>query len=269
MKRRNFLAATAAAAGTGVLGGVAEAQGGGKGGRQILELRRYTFATDAKRAAFEAFCESGLIPALNRAGVKPVGVFRMTKADNPQATFAGDTSPELYVLLPHNSSESVGGLDAKLAADPAYGTALTALGDAPKDPAYARYESSLLLGFDQCPRVETPVKGPSRVLQLRIYESASAERGRLKVKMFNEGGELRIFREAGVAPVFFGQALTGTKLPNITYMVGFENPEALTAGWAKFGKHPDWAKLKDDATYRDTVSAITNLILRPAGGSQI
>ena len=269
MKRRTFLAGTASVAGTTLLGGVAEAQGGGKGGKQILELRRYTFASDAKRAAYEAFCESGLIPALNRAGIKPVGVFRMTKADNPQATFAGDTSPELFVLLPHNSAESVGGLDAKLAADSAYGTALAGLGETPKDPAYARYESSLLLSLDQCPRVETPATGPSRVLQLRIYESATAERGRLKVRMFNEGGEIRIFRDAGVAPVFFGQALTGTKLPNITYMVGFENPEALTAGWAKFGKHPDWAKLKDDPTYKDTVSNITNLILRPAGGSQI
>ena len=251
-----------------MLGGVAEAQGS-RGAKQILELRRYTFASDAKRAAYEAFCESGLIPALNRAGIRPVGVFRMTKADNPQATFAGETSPELFVLLPHNSPESVGGLDAKLAADTAYGTALAGLGETPKDPAYARYESSLLLGFDQCPKVETPVKGPSRVLQLRIYESANAERGRLKVRMFNEGGELRIFREAGIAPVFFGQALTGAKLPNLTYMVGFENDEALKAGWAKFQKHPDWLKLKDDPTYRDTVSSITNLVLRPAGGSQI
>ena len=118
-------------------------------------------------------------------------------------------------------------------------------------------------------RVETPVKGPSRVLQLRIYESASTERARLKERMFNEGGEIRIFRESGLAPVFFGQAITGTRLPNITYMVAFENDEALKAGWAKFGQHPDWAKLRVDPTYKDTVSAITNLVLRPAGGSQI
>ncbi|MGV3719902.1 MAG: NIPSNAP family protein [Actinomycetota bacterium] len=269
MKRRGFLAGTAAVAGSELLGGVAEAQGGGKGGKQVLELRRYTFASDGKRAAFEGFCESGLIPALNRAGVRPVGVFRMTKADNPQAAFAGETSPELFILLPHSSLESVTGLDAKLAADSAYGAALAGLGDAPKDPAYARIESSLLTGFDQCPRVETPVKGPSRVLQLRIYESASAERARLKERMFNEGGEIRIFRESGLAPVFFGQAITGTRLPNITYMVAFENDEALKAGWAKFLKHPDWEKLKADPTYKDTVSNITNLVLRPAGGSQI
>jgi hypothetical protein len=269
MKRRNFLAATASAAGAGVLGQAAEAQRSGGGKKQIIELRRYNFASDAKREAFERFSETGLIPALNRAGVRPVGVFRMTKTDNPQAILGGEISPELFVLLPHGSLESVLGLEGKLAADTAYGTALAGLGETPKDPAYTRVESSLFLGFDQFPRVEAPVKGDSRLLQLRIYESANAERGRMKVKMFNEGGELRIFRESGMTPVFFGQAFAGSKLPNLTYMLGWENDEVLKAGWAKFGKHPDWLKLKDDPTYKDTVSTITNLVLRPAGGSQI
>ncbi len=61
----------------------------------------------------------------------------------------------------------------------------------------------------------------------------------------------------------------GTKLPNLTYMLGFESEEALKAAWAKFGQHPDWLKLRNDPLYRDTVSTITNLLLRPTGGSQI
>ena len=91
----------------------------------------------------------------------------------------------------------------------------------------------------------------------------------MKVRMFNEGGELRIFREAGMPPVFFGQAIAGTRLPNIAYMLAWESADASKAGWTKFGQHPDWQKLKDDATYKDTVTNITNLVLRPTGGSQI
>ena len=193
----------------------------------------------------------------------------MRKADNPQATFAGDVSSELFVLLPHNSLDSVAALEPKLAADAALQAALAGTGETAKDPAYARYESSLLLGLDQFPRLEAPVQSPTRVLQLRIYENPNAERGHMKVRMFNEGGEIRIFRESAMPPVFFGQAFAGGKLPNITYMLAFENEEALKAGWGKFGKHPDWQKLKDDPTYKDTVSNITNLILRPVGGSQI
>ena len=43
----------------------------------------------------------------------------------------------------------------------------------------------------------------------------------------------------------------------------------MKAAWAKFGTHPEWLKLKVDPTYRDTVSHITNLVLRPAQGSQV
>ncbi len=269
MKRRDFLTTAASAAGAGVLATAGGAQRSGSGGKQVLELRRYTFSATQKRQAFESFSESALIPALNRAGIRPVGVFKMTRADNPQATFTGDTSPELFVLLPHASAESVVGLESRLAGDGAYQSALAALGETPKDPLFARYESTLLMAFDRWPRVEVPAKGADRVLQLRTYESANAERGRMKVRMFNEGGEIQVFREAGMTPVFFGQAFAGTKLPQLTYMLGFESEEALKAAWAKFGQHPAWLKLRDDPMYKDTVSNITNLVLRPAGGSQI
>ncbi len=259
-------------AGLGALAGPAAAQGGGQGrasGRQLLDLRRYTFASPEKRQAFEAFLASGLIPALNRLGFHPVGAFRMTKADNPQAAFAGDTSPDLYVLIPHARPGSFATLDARLAADAAYTQALEALKEAPKDPAYARYEGSMLLSFDQCPKVEVPTTAAGRLLQLRIYESYNDERSRMKVRMFNEGGEIRLFREVGLHPVFFGHALSGPKLPNLTYMLGFESDEAQKAAWAKFLQHPEWLKLRDDPMYRDTVSNITNLMLRPVAGSQI
>jgi hypothetical protein len=87
--------------------------------------------------------------------------------------------------------------------------------------------------------------------------------------MFNQGGEIEIFRKAGLKPVFFGQALIGSKLPNLTYMVGFDDMEALEAGWKAFMAHPDWNALKNDEQYKDTVSNITNWILRPTAASEI
>jgi hypothetical protein len=242
---------------------------GSGGGKQILELRRYTFASPQKRDAFERFIGRGMIPALNRQGIQPVGAFKMTRTDNPHATFEGDTGPDLFVLLPHNTLDSVLTLEARLAADATYRTALAALKDEPKDAAYLRYQSSLMHAFDDCPRVEVPTRAAGRVLQLRVYESHNAERGALKVRMFNEGGEIRIFREVGMNPVFFGQAFTGEKLPNLTYLLGFEDEAAMKSAWDKFGKHPDWEKLKNEPRYKDTVSNITNLVLRPVTGSQV
>lgn len=269
MERREFLTGAVGAAGVGVLAESAGAQERNAGGKQVLELRRYSFATPEKREAFEKFLASGLIPALNRVGVRPAGAFRMTKADNPEATFNGEIGPDLYLLLPHASAASAVTLDAGLAKDAAYTQALAGLGETPKTPAFSRYESSLLLAFDQCSKVEVPTKSPDRVLQLRIYEAMNDERCRMKVRMFNEGGEIRLFREVGLNPVFFGHALSGTKLPNLTYMLGFENEGAQKEAWAKFLKHPEWLKLRNDPMYKDTVSQITNLVLRPTAGSQI
>lgn len=267
MDRRKLLVGTAA--GLGAAAVEAEAQQSPRGGKQVLELRRYTFASPEKRAAFEKFLETGMAPALARLRLGPVGMFRLTRADNPQEQFPGNPELELYVLIPHPSADSALSLDARLAADSAYGQALGALADPPREPAFARYETSLFVAFDQCPRVETPARGESRVLQLRIYEASNDERCRRKVHMFNEGGELRIFREVGMAPVFFGHAFAGPHLPNMTYMLGFESPDALQAAWAKFRDHPDWVRLRQDPKYRDTVSRITNLIMRPIPGSAV
>jgi hypothetical protein len=87
--------------------------------------------------------------------------------------------------------------------------------------------------------------------------------------MFNTGGEIAIFRRTGLPIVFFGQAIVGSKLPNLTYMLSFENEEAMKKGWANFGQDPAWKALRDDPQYKDTVSTITNLVLRPASSSQI
>ena len=142
--------------------------------------------------------------------------------------------------------------------------------NAPKsDPAYVRYESSLFLAFDQAPQVEVPTRSESRLMQLRIYESHNTERALKKIEMFNTGGELAVFRECGMHPVFFGQALVGTKLPNLTYMLAFDDAEAQKAGWDKFRDHPDWKRLSGDPAYADTVTDITNLVLRPTPASQI
>lgn len=266
MKRRNLLQAGASAAGVAVLGAEAQAA---PGARQVIELRRYQFASPQKLQAFEGFAGAAMAPALHRAGIRPPGVFKLMKADNPEATFPGEVSPELFLLLPHLSQASVAEAEAKLAADSEYASALAALGETPGEPAFTRFESSLLLGFDQCPAVETPAKAESRVLQLRIYESATMERGRMKVQMFNEGGEIGIFRRVGLNPVFFGHAFAGTRLPNLTYMLGFDSSEAMKEAWARFQRDPEWLKLRSDPKYRDTVSQITNLVLRPVRGSQI
>ena len=89
--------------------------------------------------------------------------------------------------------------------------------------------------------------------------------------MFNDAGEIEIFRRVGLNPVFFGETLVGGKMPNLTYMLMFDSEDAMKAGWKKFGADPDWQRLRsmDEYSDRNILSGITNLVLKPAEYSQV
>jgi len=260
MKRREFVAASCLA-GLAPLGALGQVAGeAGPAAKDLYELRLYHLPAGPKQQLFEDFAGKAAIPALNRIGIEPVGVFRMQE---------GDVS-DLYVLLPHKSPESFITLTQRLGADAVFLEAGAEFLNAPfSDPAYQRYESSLMLAFDGHPQLTVPSKADTRVFQLRIYESHSEERAQKKIEMFNTGGELEIFRRVGLPVVFFGQTLIGTKLPNLTYMVGFDDVAAMEAAWAGFRSDPGWLQLKDDPQYKDAVCNVTNILLRPAPCSQV
>jgi hypothetical protein len=130
-----------------------------------------------------------------------------------------------------------------------------------------------MAAFAGMPKLERPTDAPTRIFQLRTYESPSEKTGLKKIEMFNTA-EIAIFRKVGLHPVFFGQTLAGTKMPNLTYMLGFQDMEEGKANWKKFGADPDWQKLRALPEYMDKVilrskGAITNLYLKPASYSQI
>ena len=262
--RRDFLAAAGGLglAGVGSAGMAApRAASEGDGPRDLYELRRYEIASEHQKQGFDAYMRDAAIPALNRIGITPVGVFYPEK----------DPSP-ITVLLRHRSMESFLSSTSKLLADAEYLKKGAEFLNAPAEkPAYQRVESSLFLAFKGMPALETPVKTPGRIFQLRIYESPSVKTGQKKIEMFNDAGEITIFRRVGLHPVFFGEALAGSRMPNLTYMLAFESADELKANWTKFGSDPDWKRLKGMAEYSDKaiLSGITNLILKPAEYSQV
>ena len=257
MKRRDFLAALALAVAATMSACTNELSGG----KQYLELRHYEFASGEKQKAFEDFLAKAAIPALNGQGIRPVGVFK----DAEDKEGAG-----LWVLIPHDSLDSVITSNTKMLADPKFKLAGSDVLNCPmKDPAYTRFESSLLLAFDKCPKVEVPSKKDTRIFQLRIYESHNAIKAKRKVEMFNTGGEIDLFRKTGLNPVFFGESIVGSKMPNLTYMVGFDDVDSQKKAWSDFVQRPEWKKMSTDPYYSDTVSNITNLVLKPSTSSQI
>ncbi|MBN2328963.1 MAG: NIPSNAP family protein [Candidatus Omnitrophica bacterium] len=261
MKRRNFVAATALAAASPVLTADASREGAD---RQYLEMRRWHTLIGSKKGFLEKFLHEAAIPAWNRLGIGPVGVFNV---------MFGQSSPTLYVLLPHNSLESVVTATRRMLADEEFlGKGSEFLNCAMSDPSYVRYESSLMTAFSHMPKVEVPdaVKNKdSRIFEMRTYESHSEIKAKKKIEMFNEGGEIEIFRQTGLHPVFFGESIIGPQLPNLTYMLAFEDMDARYKNWDVFRNSPAWKELSGKEEYRDTVSNISDLILRPRPCSQI
>lgn len=257
MERRAFMGLTAMAGAAAIGAGGAAAD---NDGRQYYELRLYHVKDAEQKKGVEAFFAEAAIPALNRLGISPVGVFEDEKEPSP-----------VYVVIPYPSLESFATMTARVRADDEFLAKGAAFGNATgENPAFTLMEVSLLMAFTGMPKLEMPAKGPGRVAQLRIYESPSVMCGQKKIEMFNTR-ELAIFRKTGLNPVFFGEALAGGRMPNLTYMLAFESAEERDGAWTRFRSDPEWLELKAMPEYADKriLRGVTNLSLKPMACSQI
>ena len=258
MNRRRFLTTTAItgiALATMLQGSTEEAAE-----QRYHELIRFEVLNKSKRGQLEKFLGDTVIPGLNKLGCSPIGVFR------PKY---GAHGSELYVLVPHANIDSFLTVWDKLTETPAYQAAADS---EMENPLYERMESSLMKAFAGMPNVEIPSAiedDPGRIFELRIYESHNRLKGLREIEMFNLGGEIQIFREVGLHPVFFGQTVAGPLMPNLVYMLAFTDMGQRDLHWKKFSASPDWAELKKKPRYSGTVSAITDVILTASPVSQI
>ena len=269
MMRRTFLTSSLAAsalAATAASSYLQGAQGSGDGkGREFYQLRRYLLSRGPQEKLCGDYFRDALVPALNRLGIAPVGVFNVA---------IGPETPSFYVLMPHLSAETLALVETRLAADAEYMKAGAPFLNTPAaQPAFARMEISLLQAFEKTPRLILPpataAHGP-RIFELRIYESATDQDHKRKVEMM-QSGEGEIFSKLGFSQVFYGDTLVGARLPNLIYMLAFDNLADREKKWATFIASPDWKKFSSQPRYafEAIVSNITNVILAPTDYSQI
>jgi len=236
------------------------------------ELLLYHLKSGANHDLLDAYLGKAFIPGLNRQGIKPVGVFVQQKRSEAQAPTEIRDASAMLVLIPYPSLASFAITGARLNADPEFQSAAAEYLQLPKtNPPFERIDSWLLLAFAGMPRVELPPycqeKKP-RMFEMRTYESYSFLKAIKKVEMFN-AGEIDTMREVGLGPIFYGEAIIGSDLPHLTYMVSAEDQATHTKHWDAFKAHPTWERLKNDPQYADTVSKIANRFLVPTAYSQI
>lgn len=270
MQRRQFLRASLASSAAALASEVfaeptsSAGQSATSRPREFYQLRRYQLHSGPQTKLTETYFGSALIPALTRLGLGPVGAFQLQ---------LGPETPRFYLVIP-GPIDILGQLDLRLAQDSEFLQAAAPFWNAPASaPAFDRIEVELLAAFEGWPRITPPPASAAkghRIFQLRTYESPSHQAHVRKVQMFHSG-EFEVFQKAGFHPVFFGDMVVGTRMPNLTYMLCLDDLSELNARWEAFGNDPDWKKLTSDPRfdYEPIVTNISNQILSPLDTSQI
>ncbi|WP_255460195.1 NIPSNAP family protein [Lacibacter sediminis] len=228
--------------------------------REYYQLTVYHYSSNEQEQVLDTYLQQALIPALHRINIKSVGVFK---------AIANDTAvvKKLYVLIPLKSLTAVTELTKKLSSDKAYLASGAAYLNAVYTAApYTRMETILLQAFSLAPVMQLPqLKSPKkeRVYELRSYESATEKIFQNKVHMFNEGDEIGLFKRLNFNAIFYSEVIAGSKMPNLMYMTSFENMADRDAHWKSFGSDPAWKKLSAMPEYKNNVSHIDIMFLRP------
>ena len=258
MNRRNVLKTGLAA---GLTGATTLTTNAAAEGNHYYELRTYQLRNDINTKRIHDFFQNHFLPMAKRQEFGPVGCFTVA---------SGQYTPSLLVFIDHKSLGDMQTANARMEADKDFMKAWQDF-EATAEMPYVRYESALLKAFDGHQKTEIPAPNKTpRLFELRTYESRNHFSLKAKLDMFNKE-EIKIFRDCGFAPIFFGESVIGTRQPALTYMVAFDDMAAREAAWAKFSKSEAFQKIKVMPGWTDpeAVSNIYGSFLRPTAYSQI
>jgi NIPSNAP len=228
--------------------------------REYYEITVYHFKDASQEKVLDNYFQSALVPALHKAGIKTVGVFKSWSNDTV-------TDKLMYVFMPIRSLDEANKITNELQENTEYQTAgQEYLNAVYNNPPYTRMEKILLYAFPLAPKMNEPkLQGPKkdRVYELRSYESPTESYHANKVQMFNQGGEIDLFKRLNFNAIFYAQVVAGSKMPNLMYMTSFENMQDREAHWKAFGDDPFWKKLSAMPEYQNNVSHIDITFLHP------
>jgi hypothetical protein len=234
--------------------------------QEYYEIKIYHLTQKAQELRVDSFLQQAYLPALHRAGIEKVGVFKPVETDTAYGK-------RIYVFIPYKSLDQFSKLQEVINADQQYKVAgKSYLNTIYNNPAYARIETIILKAMAEYPEFLSPVYSTpksERVYEMRSYESSSEMYGIKKIEMFNRGGEIAIFRKLAFNAVFFAQVIAGDRMPRLIYMPTFQNKTSQDEQWVNFRNDPDWKKLSSLEEFKNAVSKIQSFPLHPASYSDI
>ena len=235
--------------------------------REYYEIKVYNINSKTQEERVDRFLKNAYVPALHRAGISKVGVFKPVETDTV------NYGKKIFVLIPFTSLEQFGKLPESLQKDKQFESIGAEYLNAPfNDLPYARLESILLYAFSGMPKMEVPKHATpiqERIYELRSYEGHTEKIFKNKVKMFNDGDEVGLFKRLGFNAVFYAEVIAGSRMPNLMYMTTFPNKTSRDEHWKAFSADPQWKTLSGMSEYKNNVSKIDIFFLHPTDYSDI
>jgi len=232
------------------------------GGGYYYQLKVYHLKDKAQEQVLNDYLRTAYVPQMHKFGVKNVGVFTSLETD---------TARRIYVFVPFKSLKDLSEIDHKVfAAVSQNGTAKDYIDANYRTPPYIRLETIILSAFRQMlapavPNLATPKT--DRIYELRSYEGPTEKYYYNKVKMFNDGDEVGLFKRLGFNAVFYANVIAGSRMPNLMYMTTFNNKADRDKHWETFSADAYWKDLSSRAEYQNNVSKADIIFLHPAAYS--
>lgn len=222
-------------------------------------LKIYHLQTKTQEDRIDNYLKNAYLPALHQLGIKAVGVFK------PVEQNAADL--KIYVLVPFSSTKKLISVDQELNENKQYLADGKDYIDAGyKDAPFTRIENIVLQAFPKMFQPAVPqltAAKTERVYELRSYESPTEKYNINKVKMFNDGNEVALFKRLNFNAVFYAEVIAGSHMPNLMYMTAFNNKQDRDKHWETFTNDAEWKALSAKSEYQNNVSHNEIVFLNP------
>lgn len=254
MNRREFLAA-AGAAGSGAL-----AQSAPSIRPRFWSINAYHFRQGTQGPRLNDYFSKALIPAVGRHHGGPVLALEALVAPH---------LPQVALIFGFNSWDEIWNVTTKMNGDEALKKAHTAL-ESGAEPPFERQHDFILEAAAYQPELKPETRDRSRIFELRVYHSPTWRQLAALHERF-AGPEIKIFHRVGIHPILYGTTIVGPDMPNLTYLIPFDNLAAREKAWDAFAADEEWRKVRADSIARhgQITSVIQISIFRAAAYSPI
>jgi hypothetical protein len=206
--------------------------------RRVFVLEQYYFKNGTQPGRFDEYITKGALPALGKIHTGPK-IFL--------TALAAAHMPQTAVIMGFQSVEELWDVREKITADAEAAKALESWENHPEQP-YESFSTSLLEATPYCPELarDPESRKAPRIFELRTYHSPTWRQLKALHERF-AGPEIKIFHRVGVNPILYTSTILGPNMPNLTYVIPFENLAAREKAWDAFGADPEWIKVRKES----------------------